>query len=79
MTFYEQAIGFVLVLIFLSAFIWALVLYTRASRKNRAAIVASSWFVAVVLYWVIFFILPEDSSTGWIPFMGLMFVFVFAF
>jgi hypothetical protein len=78
-TFYEQAIGFVCVLIFLSAFIGALVLYTRASRRTRIAIVASSWFLAIALYWVVFFVLPEDSSMGWIPFMGLMFVFVFAF
>jgi hypothetical protein len=78
-TLYEQAIGFVFVLIFVSAFVWALMLYARAVRRTRAAIVASSWLLVIVLYWVIFLVLPEDFGRGWIPFMGLGFVFVFAF
>lgn len=35
MTFYQQAIGLLLVLIILCGFIWALVTYTRSSRSTR--------------------------------------------
>ena len=42
-------------------------------------VVALSWVVAIVLYRVIFFALPEDSGFGYVAFMGLAFVFLFAF
>ena len=42
-------------------------------------VVALSWVRAIALYQVTFFALPEDSELGWIAFMGLTFVFAFAF
>jgi putative intracellular protease/amidase len=79
MTFFEQAIGLVATLVCVAGFVWALVLYSRAGRWARAAAVVVSWVLAIVLYRVAFFGLPEDSELGWIAFMGLTFVFAFAF
>lgn len=79
MTFFEQAIGLVATLVCVAGFVWALVLYSRAGRWARVAAVAVSWVLAMVLYRVAFFALPEDSEVGWIAFMGLTFVFAFAF
>lgn len=79
MTLYEQALGFVATLFFLSGFVWVLVLYSRASGRTRVGIVALSWLVVAVLYSLIFFVLPEDWEMGWVAFLGLTFVFVFAF
>ena len=78
-TLYEQAIGFIATLFFVSGFIWALILYSRAGRGIRAVVVALSWVLAIALHRVTFFALPEDSELGWIAFMGLTFVFAFAF
>lgn len=78
-TLYEQAIGSIATLVFVSGFIWALILYSRAGFRTRAVVVALSWVVAIALYRAVFFALPEDSGMGWIAFMGLTFVFVFAF
>jgi hypothetical protein len=78
-TLYEQAIGFIATLFFVSGFIWALILYSRAGRGTRAVLVALSWVLAIALYQVTFFALPEDSELGWIAFMSLTFVFAFAF
>ena len=79
MTLYEQAIGSIATLVFVFGFIWALILYSRAGRGTRVVVVALSWVVAIVLYQVIFFALPGDSKFGYVAFMGLTFVFVFAF
>ena len=79
MTLYEQAIGSITTLCFVSGFIWALILLSRAGRGTGVVVVALSWVVAIVLYRVIFFALPEDSGFGYVAFMGLTFVFVFAF
>lgn len=77
MTFYEQAIGFVATLVCVSGFVWVLVLYSRAGRRARVAVVALSWVLAVALYRVAFFALPEDPGIGWVAFMGLTFAFAF--
>lgn len=79
MTLYGQALGFVAILVFVSGFIGALIFYSGAAHRTRLAIVALSWVLAIVLYRVIFFVMPEDSSLGYVAFMGLAFVFVFAF
>ena len=79
MTFFEQAIRFVATLVCVCGFVWALVLYSRASRGAREAVVAASWVLTVALYRAAFFVLPEDSDLGWIAFIGLTFVFGFAF
>jgi putative intracellular protease/amidase len=78
-TLYEQAIGSIATLVFVSGFICALILYSRAGRGIRVVVVALSWVMAIVLYRVIFFALAEDSGVGYVAFMGLTFVFVFAF
>jgi hypothetical protein len=78
-TFFEQALGFVSGIIFLSGFIWALILYIRAGRRSRVVIVALSWVLVSVLYHVVFFVLSEDSAIAWILGPGLLFVFCFAF
>jgi hypothetical protein len=78
-TFYEQVIGCVATLVCVSAFICALVLYFRAGRGARVAIVVLSWVLTVVLYRVVFSALPDDGAMGWIGPMGLVFVFAFAF
>jgi hypothetical protein len=78
-TLYEQAIGSIATLVFVSGFICALILYSRAGRGIRVLVVALSWVVAIVLYRVIFFALPEDSGFGYVAFVGLAFVFLFAF
>ena len=79
MTFFEQVLGFVSGIIFLSGFIWALMLYTRAGHGSRVVIVALSWVLVGFLYHVVFFFLPEDSTIAWILGPGLLFVFCFAF
>lgn len=78
MTLYEQVIGFVATVVFVSAFICALVLYLRTGREARVAVVVLSWVLTVVLYRVGFFVLPDDGGAGWIAPMGLLFVFAFA-
>jgi hypothetical protein len=77
-TLYEQAAGFVAILISLSGFIWTVILYSRANRRTRVVMVALSWLLVAVLYWQVFFVLPEDWEVEWVAFMGLMFVFIFA-
>ena len=62
MTFFEQVLGFVSGIIFLSSFIWALILFTRAGHGSRVVIVVLSWVPVSVLYHVVFFVLPEDSA-----------------
>ena len=79
MTFYEQAVGFVATLVCVCGLVVALVLYSRAGHGARAAAVAASWVITIALYRVAFFVLPEDSGFGYVAFMGLTFVFVFAF
>ena len=79
MTLFEQVIGFVATLAFVSGFICGLILYLRAGRGARVAIVVLSWVLTVVLYRVVFFVLPDDGVAGWIAPMGLLFVFAFAF
>lgn len=79
MTLYEQVVGFVAILISLSGFIWTLILYSRASRRTRVVLIALSWLLVAVLYWLIFFVLPDAWELDWVTFMGLMFAFIFAF
>ena len=79
MTLYEQAIGSIATLCFVFGFIGALILYSRAGRGTRAVVVALSWVVAIALYRVIFFALPENSGFGYVAIIGLTFAFVFAF
>ena len=78
MTLYEQAVGFVAILISLSGFVWTLIFYSRASRRTRVVLMALSWLLVAVLYRLIFFVLPGTWELDWVTFMGLMFVFIFA-
>ena len=78
MTLTDQVIGFVCSLTLLAGFIWVLTVYVRAGRGSRVAIVVSSWVLVVILYRVVL-IVPKGWGMGWIVFMALGFVFIFAF